>query len=109
PPRSTLFPYTTLFRSHDARAIIVTVQLLAAMPGERDEVRRGEHEIVLRHGDLELFMGGHATLLPAAPRKWPRRSGPPWRRGSACWPRPGAHDRARRWHPVPPSSGPLRH
>src|SRR5687768_18411795 len=30
PPRSTLFPYTTLFRSHDTQAVIFVVQSGAA-------------------------------------------------------------------------------
>src|SRR2546429_7106365 len=33
PPRSTLFPYTTLFRSHDSTAAAVVVSLDAGGPG----------------------------------------------------------------------------
>src|SRR5207253_8834821 len=92
--------------SHDAaRAVVVTVQLLAAMPAERDDVGRGEDEIVFGPGDLESPIAGHATLLPAAPRRWPRPSGPRWRPGSAYWPRLGARGRGRRWRPGPPSCG----
>src|SRR5256714_14979600 len=96
PPRSTLFPYTTLFRS------VVAVQPLATVPGEGDEVGRGKDEVVLRHGDLELFMGGHASPPRAAPHRRPSRSGPPWRRGSTCWRHPAARGRARRALPAPP-------
>ena len=35
-------------------AVVVAVQPFAAMAGERDEVRRGEHEVILRNRDAEL-------------------------------------------------------
>jgi hypothetical protein len=38
----------------DARAIVVAVQSFAAMPGERDEVRRGKDQIVFRHRNAEF-------------------------------------------------------
>src|SRR5438874_9862967 len=37
PPRSTLFPYTTLFRSHEARDLRATRGVL---PSDRDDRRR---------------------------------------------------------------------
>src|SRR2546425_747087 len=43
----------------DARAVVVAVQRLAAVPGERDEVGRREHEVVFRDGDLELLTRCH--------------------------------------------------
>src|SRR5205823_12500172 len=60
PPRSTLFPYTTLFRSRDVA--LVADQRLAgqladrdpAMAGERVVGRAGEHQAVVpegQHGD----------------------------------------------------------
>src|SRR3712207_6926491 len=36
PPRSTLFPYTTLFRSRDARAVV-------AEPPEHERLRPAQH------------------------------------------------------------------
>src|SRR3989442_6353451 len=43
PPRSTLFPYTTLFRSDRRGALDVDMRHGRA----RKRVRRGEHELVL--------------------------------------------------------------
>src|SRR3989442_7581109 len=43
PPRSTLFPYTTLFRSHPARRDGVDADLGAEIPGERLGERSEEH------------------------------------------------------------------
>jgi hypothetical protein len=37
-----------------AHTVVVAVQPFTAMPGERDEVRRGEDEIVLGDRDAEL-------------------------------------------------------
>src|SRR2546430_12913713 len=42
PPRSTLFPYTTLFRSHD-------VSITARLQKARDEARRVREVAVQRH------------------------------------------------------------
>src|SRR2546427_12605045 len=50
PPRSTLFPYTTLFRSLEQRE-----------PGRRDSERRGEHQVEV--GPFET-----QRLLDAVPR-----------------------------------------
>jgi hypothetical protein len=38
---------------HDPHAVVVTVQRLATVPGEGDEVGGGEDEVVLRHRDVE--------------------------------------------------------
>src|SRR5438270_3089265 len=41
PPRSTLFPYTTLFRSHPGPAGAVVDHLLHAALTEREKLRKG--------------------------------------------------------------------
>src|SRR2546422_7503323 len=56
---------------HDAGAVVMAVQRLAAVARERDEVRGGEDEVVLRHRHLELAMRRHR------PVSLPRSSGPP--------------------------------
>src|SRR5215467_16225275 len=76
PPRSTLFPYTTLFRSIDDPAIILSISVTTRpqRPGERD----GEHyhfvdhvrfEAMVSSGELlewaEVF--GHRYGTPRAP------------------------------------------
>src|SRR3712207_8716203 len=48
PPRSTLFPYTTLFRSHHAGAL-----------GEREQDQEFRH----RQGDVLALPGAGVTLL----------------------------------------------
>src|SRR2546430_11586026 len=58
PPRSTLFPYTTLFRSHvDARIADVTEPRLP--PAHHERGRRGSHAPQLRIG---LRLGVHARV-----------------------------------------------
>src|SRR5256886_17151650 len=42
PPRSTLFPYTTLFRSHDAGVGLAALQLAAERESQRQQAR--EHD-----------------------------------------------------------------
>src|SRR5258707_4397039 len=50
PPRSTLFPYTTLFRSH------IVQQLAGALVARRDIGRhRLQHDVVDRPGDLRVL------------------------------------------------------
>src|SRR5256885_390112 len=44
PPRSTLFPYTTLFRSHDARVEVVAAQVRVAVGGLHLEHALGQLE-----------------------------------------------------------------
>src|SRR5689334_11810347 len=48
PPRSTLFPYTTLFRSLRVPVAVLVVLELGA-GGQRPEIR-DEHDLVLREG-----------------------------------------------------------
>src|SRR3989441_12189014 len=57
PPRSTLFPYTTLFRSGDSAALILTAQRGAA----RVEVR-----YTFRPDDYRFGVRGHITGLGPA-------------------------------------------
>src|SRR5256886_16073956 len=59
PPRSTLFPYTTLFRSPAVAEVVDVVRVAASLPqldqvaDDRDEVVLGEDRVVLRDVDLE--------------------------------------------------------
>src|SRR2546426_7301061 len=58
PPRSTLFPYTTLFRSHDPpRATRWAARRRRLLPGL---VRRVEHNWANRNRDIRLFEIGTA-------------------------------------------------
>src|SRR2546430_7154620 len=59
PPRSTLFPYTTLFRSERVRA---------------DEAASRHRRRLVRHGP---FVRGRSSHRPPSPRadRWPRLSG----------------------------------
>src|SRR2546422_3331274 len=60
PPRSTLFPYTTLFRSHPLRA----------------EAHRG-HRVAPRHGDVQrVAVGGEGERVGIAPRGRSQRAHP---------------------------------
>src|SRR2546429_8645779 len=70
PPRSTLFPYTTLFRSHlpiDARPAVVALeesdgreldQMLVAGAAPREEHEVGIRARCLGRGALTLVAGG---------------------------------------------------
>src|SRR2546428_12771034 len=63
PPRSTLFPYTTLFRSHESAHARELADLLFGPPGAgvRHDVNGGKlagH--VLRSHGLEHFVGNRA-------------------------------------------------
>src|SRR5256885_11077623 len=53
PPRSTLFPYTTLFRSED---VVAAIPVPAAVPRPERRVLRvaGQHGPRLRRGALEM-------------------------------------------------------
>src|SRR5438034_8800819 len=52
PPRSTLFPYTTLFRSHADRLFDAAV-LIVGVGWQQDRVRSEEHTSELQsHSDL---------------------------------------------------------
>src|SRR5256885_15612364 len=63
PPRSTLFPYTTLFRSVRGGK---TVFVAGALPGERIRLRRTRRH--RQHDDAELL----EVLEPSAARVAPR-------------------------------------
>src|SRR3712207_4800214 len=71
PPRSTLFPYTTLFRS-----LALVVPLRGDVPGiglrqvEVDEVVEG-HRLVRRPG--AVLCSRHAAILPDPPGRHPGR------------------------------------
>src|SRR5438445_7377160 len=54
PPRSTLFPYTTLFRSHFA-----PLRLVASVPGSRVPPRA----LLLRHSRPEMRSEEHTSEL----------------------------------------------
>src|SRR5687768_18332645 len=59
PPRSTLFPYTTLFRSHEPVELRLRERVRSL---ELDRVLRGEHEE--RLGELvRLALHRHAMFL----------------------------------------------
>src|SRR2546430_17413483 len=62
PPRSTLFPYTTLFRSHRPRVSNLRVDYLS---GIRQAV---QHVAALRHERIAFITGPHA-LKSAMARK----------------------------------------
>src|SRR3712207_8193739 len=65
PPRSTLFPYTTLFRSKDCHAVAVTdlaetgmvrqlfTQVIAQEPPEAETIGSNLHEVPLGPNTLE--------------------------------------------------------
>src|SRR5260370_2902659 len=56
PPRSTLFPYTTLFRSHGDHAIIgmpMRPAHLSGKPFEHQHVGTGFFRIAVQNGGLE--------------------------------------------------------
>src|SRR2546422_4504870 len=45
PPRSTLFPYTTLFRSHELRRHVVAAGVLHDVGDGRDSLERRAHAV----------------------------------------------------------------
>src|SRR2546422_6925319 len=57
PPRSTLFPYTTLFRSHSQRDVPELLRALPGVPGEPVEI---EHD---RLKDKEQRSEEHTSEL----------------------------------------------
>src|SRR6266699_5311198 len=62
PPRSTLFPYTTLFRSLEGLAPVIVDTLLAALA----RVRREDHLALLlveQHARLALEFAENAIIL----------------------------------------------
>src|SRR5436190_12223677 len=53
PPRSTLFPYTTLFRSHELGQLVTMESGKIVAEGEGDNFRSEEHTSELQsHSDL---------------------------------------------------------
>src|SRR2546430_12639142 len=62
PPRSTLFPYTTLFRSHRVDRIEAAVHLVAEAHGIENEelVLRPEEGVVGDAGGLEIGLARQA-------------------------------------------------
>src|SRR6266542_1009419 len=90
PPRSTLFPYTTLFRSQER---LVPDPCGAgvedAVRGIRD-IRRGQDRVGGRSNEKRLPGGhlGEATAAAATanrPRLLPARRGAPAMRARGCW------------------------
>src|SRR3989449_5764836 len=67
PPRSTLFPYTTLFRSRHARALQER-ELLLHHAGERAESLHMRVSHVRDHGDRGLDHVAQARDLPGNAR-----------------------------------------
>src|SRR3989441_9156744 len=64
PPRSTLFPYTTLFRSHRDHLGIIQNNFGAAMRlGEGDEVRDVPHPLSPAGPDIYDFALGDTTTI----------------------------------------------
>src|SRR3712207_8889768 len=77
PPRSTLFPYTTLFRSRDVLAVRAAAALAAALgPSEPDDLReltpvdgivpavlgRDRHEVSLKHAPVRGNLGSDRQM-----------------------------------------------
>src|SRR2546429_9419938 len=90
PPRSTLFPYTTLFRSHDPHRAAepsreITLERLTIEPGGigvLHEPRSGHHRT--RNTDPHRALSaGHALELPHQPRDGVERRRAVTRRGDA--------------------------
>src|SRR5256885_9849240 len=67
PPRSTLFPYTTLFRSHESDAGVDDPGRHLAVVGGRREPRHGGVRASERIGDRQL--GGQEQLAVPEDRK----------------------------------------
>src|SRR3989454_12595508 len=68
PPRSTLFPYTTLFRAAQAFANLATVLRIAGV-GPADVAKLTVYVVNAKPGDLEL-------IRAAAPDFFPERNPP---------------------------------
>src|SRR2546430_8408197 len=58
PPRSTLFPYTTLFRSHDRRQRLAGHALLV-LPRRLDVLSRRRQHLLRRHADRDQPRARH--------------------------------------------------
>src|SRR6266540_7399115 len=113
PPRSTLFPYTTLFRSHRAGHVLDRAVLAAAVHRLQDEQQPPLVAAALRGGVEPLLMLGQ---LAADDREL--LGGPPFGAADAAVAGqagggPGVDlgevDRAARWYPQELSHLPLGH
>src|SRR5256885_13410396 len=65
PPRSTLFPYTTLFRSHNARSIFQMVQLIERQKTRAREIRFLAEDAVQFDRMADGFMNLQSELAAA--------------------------------------------
>src|SRR5262249_17899472 len=91
----------------DASAVIVAVQRLAAVAGERDEMGGREDEVVLRHRYAKLTARRHGPNFlhrPAMSSLHPRSGPPPGRRTRSRSPPTPPHGPtpATRLHTRPP-------
>src|SRR3712207_9128761 len=77
PPRSTLFPYTTLFRSagasrgNGARLIQWPYHGRANQAFRFERIAGGFHRIVAQHSGLVLYVEGASTANGARLIQWP--------------------------------------
>src|SRR3712207_9305953 len=79
PPRSTLFPYTTLFRSLEPRAALDQAELLAAVLGVVPRVGLVGHQVrQLAQPVRQVGVDRHAGAVVAL-RSEERRVGKEWR------------------------------
>src|SRR2546430_9629485 len=98
PPRSTLFPYTTLFRSHEGHGLLADAAVRAQRLAQQREVvglgRLAEHHVTSGdHDDVAETVGrklearptGGAVVHPGDPR---RRSQPAADPGATVGPAP---------------------
>src|SRR3712207_8126596 len=65
PPRSTLFPYTTLFRSEGAECRIVVAALAGAALDGRARQQRAFGDADVGGGDIGVEAGGHHRRMLA--------------------------------------------
>src|SRR5262245_64332473 len=67
PPRPTLFPYTTLFRSHEGRVFVGDARRLGHDPGDRQQhAADDQRDIVVqrqRDGELTISRDRKSTRL----------------------------------------------
>src|SRR2546422_3247666 len=62
PPRSTLFPYTTLFRSLDRLESATSLRDLAALPGNRFEALMGDRKAQYRDRKSTRLNSSHGYI-----------------------------------------------